>query len=67
MLLPGVTVREVERVVIVVTVMKVTSVGTLVIVRTEVMVVTHSGFAPSDWPIWTDFVGQKFKRRILFL
>ena len=66
MLLPGVTVREVERVVIVVTVMKVTSVGTLVIVRTEVMVVTHSGFAPSDWPIWIDFVGKKFNNAYFF-
>ena len=26
----------------------------------------HSGFGPSDWPIWTDFVGENFWRRALF-
>ena len=25
-------------------------------------VLTHSGFGPSDWPIWTDFVGGNFRQ-----
>ena len=27
----------------------------------------HSGFGPSDWPIWTDFVGGNLRLRTLFL
>ena len=26
----------------------------------------HSGFGPSDWPIWTDFVGGNFRQRVFF-
>ena len=26
----------------------------------------HSGFGLSDWPIWTDFVAENFRRRALF-
>ena len=25
----------------------------------------HIGFGPSDWPIWTNFVGRNFRRRAL--
>ena len=28
--------------------------------------ISHSGFGPSDWPIWTDFVGGNFRQRVLF-
>ena len=27
----------------------------------------HSGFGQSDLPIWTDFVGGTFRRRVFFL
>ena len=30
------------------------------------VLITHSVFAPSDWPIWTNFVGENFRRRLLF-
>ena len=31
-----------------------------------VVITLHSGFGPSDWPIWTDFAGGKFRQRALF-
>ena len=30
-------------------------------------VALHSGFAPSDRPFWTNFVGEKFRQRAFFL
>ena len=27
----------------------------------------HSGFDPSDWPSWTNFVGENFRWHSLFL
>ena len=32
-----------------------------------VVLILHSGFGPSDWPIMTDFVGGNFRQRALFL
>ena len=29
-------------------------------------IIIHSGFDPSDWPIWTDFAGGNFRLHALF-
>ena len=34
--------------------------------KVMMMMMVHSGFGLSDWPIWTDFVGENFLRRALF-
>ena len=31
-----------------------------------VLLLVHSGFGPSNWPITTNFVGENFRRRDLF-
>jgi hypothetical protein len=48
------------------TVIIVTVVIVAVVLVTVVVVTVLSGFGLSDWPIWTDFVGENFRRRILF-
>ena len=35
-------------------------------VKLDTRFVCHSGFGPSNLPIWTDFVGENFRQRVLF-
>ena len=41
--------------------------GLLVLVVSVLVLLLHSGFDPSDLPIWSDFVGGNFRLRAFFL